>query len=468
MKLQEILNRIDENQIKISAFGKFDDAILKKINYKFRLDWNYYSNKMEGGTLTRDETRSVMVGNITVGGKPIKDVMEMKGHDTIVLDILKIGRGELKISEKRIKDIHKAIMHEETLEKTALIGEWKKTPNEIINYESEKISFSIPADVPELMHQLVDKTNSTLEQFSKKGKNAIHPLLIASNFHLDFVTIHPFYDGNGRTTRMLTNLILITCGLPPIIIKESDKKVYYQYLADIQAYGGDRELFHSFLANKLLESQQLVLDALEGKDIEERDDLDKKLTLFDKELEIIDEDDVLKWHLDFDVVNKMYTTWIKNLLSKMIPIAQKFNKYYTLPNHNIRFSMLERSVSFTEESPEYILEKIDNLFLERPNKSNFDTETAECNIRFFYGPFKKGGINSFGCNYSIRIKFEFIKYIYTQDKFAEIGESVNSHRSERLLSNPLNENEISFLSKEMGEALLKHMEFNVKKTQTKE
>ena len=284
MELQHLLDSLSNNQKQIDSVGKFESELLNKIQYKFRLDWNYYSNKMEGGTLTRQETRSVMIGNVTVGGKPIKDVMEMKGHDDVVTDILKIGKGEIRISEKRIKDIHKAIMHEENPEHAKLIGDWKKEPNEVINYKGEKISFANPSDVAQKMHDLLNKTNSLLDKYFSNSKDSIHPILLASDFHLDYVTIHPFYDGNGRTTRILTNLILISCGYPPIIIKETDKTTYYQYLADIQVYGGDKNLFYEFMANKLIGSQKLILEAIEGKGIEEPDDVKKEIELLKKQL----------------------------------------------------------------------------------------------------------------------------------------------------------------------------------------
>lgn len=284
MELQSRLDQIESNKQQIEAAGKFSVDILNKIQYKFRLDWNYYSNKMEGGTLTRQETRSVMVGNVTVGGKPIKDVMEMKGHDNIVSDILKIGKGELRLSEKRIKDIHRAIMHEDDPEHAKLIGKWKEAPNEVINYKGEKLPFTIPEEVPDKIHHLLNTTNTRLDNFFTGGKDRLHPLLIAADFHLEYVTIHPFYDGNGRTTRILSNLILISCGYPPIIIKENEKESYYQYLADIQAYGGGKDLFYNFMASKLADSQQLILDAIQGKDIEETDDIKKEIELLKKEL----------------------------------------------------------------------------------------------------------------------------------------------------------------------------------------
>lgn len=280
MKLIQILERLREVKSEIDELGKLPKEVLQKMNYKFRLDWNYYSNRMEGGTLTREETRSVMVGNITVDGKPMTDVMEMNGHDLVVREILKMGSGEVRISEKRIKDIHKAILQEtEDVDRNRQIGNWKLTPNEIINYKGEKISFTAPADVADEMHALLNKTNAQLDAYFAGKKEAQHPLIIAADFHLGFVTIHPFFDGNGRTARILMNLILIACGYPPIIITDTEKLAYYQYLADIQAYGGDKELMYAQMAGLEMRSLMLVLKAAKGEDIEEEDDLDKEINL---------------------------------------------------------------------------------------------------------------------------------------------------------------------------------------------
>lgn len=69
--------------------------------YKFRLELNYHSNRIEGGTLTKLETRSIMIGLLTVDGKPLKDVREMKGHDDVIKAILKQGKAHLRLSENR-------------------------------------------------------------------------------------------------------------------------------------------------------------------------------------------------------------------------------------------------------------------------------------------------------------------------------------------------------------------------------
>lgn len=284
MNYKEKLIQIDELQERIKAFGKLSDDVLKKINYKFRLEWNYHSNIMEGSSLTKSETRSVMVGNITVEGKPIKDILEMKGHDEAITAILKMGKGELNISEKRIKEIHKGIVHEEDPVKKAMVGQWKKNLNYLYNYKGERFDFTAPAEVPDAMHQLINWQNVEKEKIQKQSKDAMHPVMLAIEFHLRYITIHPFHDGNGRTVRIFTNIILICFGYPPIYIKDTEKGPYYQYLADIQGYGGAPDLFYDFIAGLVIRSQQLVLDAIEGKEIEEEDDIDKEIALLKKHL----------------------------------------------------------------------------------------------------------------------------------------------------------------------------------------
>jgi Fic family protein len=268
MSFREKLQQIDQLQETIVQHGRLDEDVLKKINYKFRLEWNYTSNSMEGNSLSRSETRSVMIGNITVNNKPIQDILEMKGHDEVVTEILKIGKSELNISESKIKQIHKAIMHEENPEKQALTGKWKTSNNYLINYKGERFDFVEHAEVPERMHQLINWLNTEKEKIKSGKANAVHPVELALKFHLDYIAIHPFHDGNGRSCRIFTNLILISYGYPPIYIAENERKAYYQYLADVQGYGGNPDIFYEFMSGLVMRSQQIILDAASGKDID--------------------------------------------------------------------------------------------------------------------------------------------------------------------------------------------------------
>ncbi|RYX83233.1 Fic family protein, partial [bacterium] len=274
------LNQLDLLQANIQKHGSLSTEILNKINYKFRLEWNYTSNSMEGNSLTKRETRTVMVGLVDVNDKPIKDVMEIRQHDAVISAIMKIGKGELNISETRIKQIHKGIMYEEDPEKLKYVGEWKNTDNYLYNIAGERFDFVSHTEVKERIHLLINWLNTEKEKIAQGKKETIHPAILAFQFHLDYLTIHPFYDGNGRTARILSNLILIAYGFPPFYIKGDEKEKYYQYLTDIQSYGGNPDLFYEFMSDLLLRSMQIIADAIEGKSIEDQDDIDKEITLF--------------------------------------------------------------------------------------------------------------------------------------------------------------------------------------------
>lgn len=325
MSFKDKLQQIELWRRQIEERGALPGEVLKKVNYKFRLEWNYYSNSMEGNSLTRQETRSVMVGNITVEGKPIKDVLEMKGHDDVIASILKMGKGELNISEKRIKEIHKGIMHEEDPEKAKLIGQWKTAPNHLYNYKNERFDFVAPAEVPERMHQLINWVNAQKEKIQRGDKDALNPVEVAFRFHLDYTTIHPFYDGNGRSARVLTNLILIAYGYPPIYIKTEEKSIYYQYLADIQGYGGEPDLFYDFMAGLLIRSMQLVVDALDGKDIAGPDDWEKKLLLLKQELRTEDGQQIAR---SADTLRNVVDGSVMPLIERAVSKFQTFNELF--------------------------------------------------------------------------------------------------------------------------------------------
>lgn len=463
MSLAEILATIDKLQEEINSFGKLDNNTLNRIHYRFRLDWNYHSNAMEGNSLTQQETRSVMINNVTIEGKPLKDVLEIKGHDETISQILKIGKGELRLSEKRIQEIHKAIIHEDNPEQAKKIGKWKTENNHLINYKGEKYEFTPYQDVAEEMHKLIDWLNAKYDLILKNQKGAMHPVLLAFHFHMAYVSIHPFYDGNGRTARIFTNLILIAFGYPPVIIKVEEKNVYNQYLADIQAYGGDPNLFLEFMCKQLVRSQEIVIKAIKGISIEEPEDLDKKLLLLEKELEAIDPDEAVKDRFGPDVFLKMYSGWISDLLRKTIPMVQKFNKFFTGTQHHISVSNNVGYVNFINEPAEEIIAKLYNECAK--NKTNINSHgNFNLSLSTFYGTLVKGGIKTFGCNYGFEIKFEFIKFWVEVDGFAEEGHPRKKFGfAERLLHKPLSPTEIDLLVKTLGETIYTHIDFNTKK-----
>jgi fido (protein-threonine AMPylation protein) len=459
MTPKELLHEIDTLQSQIDAHGKLSSEILNKINYKFRLDWNYHSNAIEGNSLTKEETRSVMVNNITVDGKPIKDVLEMKGHDQVVLDLLKIGKGELKLSEKRIQEVHKVIIHEDDIEQQKKIGKWKTVNNYLYNYKNERFNFTPHDEVPEEMHKLINWLNTQIDWLQNKKNTALHPALIAFQFHLKYVSIHPFHDGNGRTARIFTNLILISFGYPPIINKLNEKTAYGQYLADIQGYGGEPDLYFAFMCKKLLHSQTLVLNAIEGKDIDEPNDLDKKIALLKKQFDAIDPNNEVKEIFNPKLFFKIYDNWLSELIKKIVPIIQKFNPFFIRMQHRISATNLNMIHLFVNETSDSIINETRQKLEQDNNKLN---NNFEFSINADYISFTKGGVNAFDCLYSIRIKFEQLKYIIEYEAFNQPGGKIIIPFTEKLLHQALSETEINFLAKQLGETIYQHIEFNSK------
>lgn len=457
MSYINIKAKIDAIKAKIKEFGEITIDQKKKINYKFRLEWNFNSNSMEGNTLTIEETRSVMVGNLTVNDKPLKDVLEMQGHDQIVSEILRIGNGELRLSEKRICDIHKSIMHEDDETKKDKIGKWKQEPNMIYNSRGEKYDFVKPDEVPERIHNLLNRTNADIDAIVKNKKNAPHPIDVAMQFHLEYLDIHPFYDGNGRTARILTNLILISLGYNPFWINEKDRKIYYNYISDIQGYGGSKESFYEYCAGLIERSEQLVLDAVQGIDITEADDINKEIALWKKQL--VKKDEVFP--VSNYAIAEIYQRGLKKLFEKLLFQVRQFDDLFTRKR-------IINGINSKAPKAEH-LEHFDELF-ERiidytKRKDDVDVIIAgdiekvnDIKLSVSYSGFKNDGLNTFSSYYDLYVSFNEYNYIINDH-----GNNTNQNDFvKKLYSEPLTDLEIETIASTMISRLFERIKSSVK------
>ncbi len=431
MTIEDKITKIDTLKAQIDAFGKIPVDILKKINYKFRLEWNYHSNKMEGGTLTKDETRNVMIGVIDVQGKPLKDVFEMSGHDNMVLDVLKMAKWEVNISEKRILELHKAIMYEENPENQNKIGKWKILNNEVMNYRGEKFTFVPVSEVKEAMHNLTNWLNAEIDKIKSNQKVALNPVLLAFEFHLRYVNIHPFYDGNGRTGRILMNIILVAFGYPPIIIKTDKRDVYFKHLADIQCYNGDKNLYFGFMLDLLYASLELVNDAIQGKNIDEEDDLDKKLALLKISLQTQEE----TTKRTKEIVENLVTNLTKDnsFVTEIEKVVNKFRDFFT----EISFSYFR-------------YKEIDGFLMQIEAETN---NIHKLELIFWLNGFKKAGMNVFDVD--VRVDFAFEEYFYT------ISFEDKNHTIKKLYHQLPTTSEIEIFAKMIGNAIYDEIELKL-------
>ncbi len=187
---------------------------LRTLQEKINLEWTYNSNGIEGNTLTLKETQVVLEG-ITVGGKSIKEHLEVINHEHAILFLNDLVKDDNPITEWNIKNIHTLILNGIDDENA---GRYR------IENVTIKGATHIPPDfvkVPELMVKLI---------LNHKTWNKYHPIIQATLLHGELVKIHPFVDGNGRTSRLIMNLDLMKHGFNPVIIKKENRLQYYEAL----------------------------------------------------------------------------------------------------------------------------------------------------------------------------------------------------------------------------------------------
>ncbi|TCK92662.1 Fic/DOC family protein [Natranaerovirga hydrolytica] len=234
---------IDEKKKEIGRKRPLSTNTVKSIREKLNLDWTYNSNAIEGNTLTLVETKVVLEG-ITVGGKSMREHLEVINHKDAILYVEDIVNKEEQLSQIQIKNIHKLVL--------------KGVNDEYAGrYRSEDVIIAGAEHIPPNHFKLVDEMEKFMEWYWNEGIN-LHPVERAARVHVDFVKIHPFIDGNGRTARLLLNLELLKEGYPPIIIRNEDRVKYYNllYKAHIK---GDYEEFISLVAEELEKSLDLYL-----------------------------------------------------------------------------------------------------------------------------------------------------------------------------------------------------------------
>ena len=242
METTALLNTIDEYKMVIDTRRPLAAAEIKQLDDYFRIGLTYTSNALEGNTLTISETKVVIEDGITVGGKPLKDCFEAVGHAKAYDFMLSAARTkDFVFLEDMILTLHR-LFYSKLDEENA--GKYRDIQVFITGTE-----YVPPAadEIPALMKEFVAELN-------EKSKNT-HPVLLSAFAHRRLVDIHPFVDGNGRTARLLMNLILVNKGyqivtIPPIL------RVEYINAITKSRCDGNFKAFEIFIAECLIESQK--------------------------------------------------------------------------------------------------------------------------------------------------------------------------------------------------------------------
>lgn len=213
--IKQDFKKLDELKLKLDSFRPLDLSIVKNLHEDLVLRWTYHSNAIEGNTLTLKETKVALEG-ITIGGKTLREHFEAINHKDAILFMEDLAQKEERLSEYSIKQIHSLILKNIDDENK---GKYRTT-NVIISGAEHKPPQSF--EVQSKMQEFIKKYNENITK--------LHPIELASFVHIEFVKIHPFVDGNGRTSRLLMNLELIKAGFPPVVIELEDRLEYYKAL----------------------------------------------------------------------------------------------------------------------------------------------------------------------------------------------------------------------------------------------
>lgn len=223
-KLIEIRKSNTEN-----LFDNFDKA--------FEVDYAHNSTAIEGNTLSLIETKVLLEDHISVGNKSLRVIYEVVNHNKAFAYVKKCIVDKKLLDENIVKDIHSILME------NILVGGVYR--NVEVRIAGAKHKPPAPSEMYYQIKEFFSNMNS---------RSDLNPIELAAWTHAEFVKIHPFVDGNGRTSRLIMNYQLMSNGFLPVSVNKEDRLEYFNYLEEY-AVNDNLALFADFIAE--LEEQQL-------------------------------------------------------------------------------------------------------------------------------------------------------------------------------------------------------------------
>lgn len=275
------LDIIDELFATLSKLQPLKAEDKNRLDKKFRLEFNYNSNHIEGNTLTYGETELLLIFDDTKGNHSMREYEETKAHDVAYHMVEEMAKeNDRPLTEQIIKNLNEIILVRpywkdaitadgQNTRRQIKVGSYKEYPNSVRLQNGEMFEYASPTETPILMQELMD--------WYRGEEEVLHPVTLAAMLHYKFVRIHPFDDGNGRISRLLMNYVLLKFNYPPVIIKSSDKNNYLRALH--QADIGDYEPLIDYIAEQAIWSLEISIKAAKGESLEETDDFIKEIEL---------------------------------------------------------------------------------------------------------------------------------------------------------------------------------------------
>ncbi|MCT6924198.1 Fic family protein [Metasolibacillus sp.] len=241
-----MFQQIDKKKAVLDAKRPLPKYTVQSLREKLFLEWTYNSNAIEGNTLTINETKVVLEG-ITVGGRTLREHLEVINHRDAIRYVEEVVQKEEPFSQWQIKNLHHLVL-KGINDKYADV------------YRDQQVFISGATHTPPAPFKIQEQMNALITWYETEAQQ-LHPIARGAMLHVIFVGIHPFIDGNGRTSRLLLNLELMKNGYPPIVIKVENRLAYYNAL-DKSHVMKDYQDFIMLVASEVEASLDLYLSAI--------------------------------------------------------------------------------------------------------------------------------------------------------------------------------------------------------------
>ncbi|WP_394405166.1 Fic family protein [Streptococcus sp. 20-1249] len=231
---------------KLASLRPLNRAELTRLREEFIIENTYNSNAIEGNTLTLRETALILQEGVTIAGKQIREHLEVVGYKDAFDYIVTLAEQDEILDARQFKDIHSLVLMNDNANR----GRYRKVPVKILGSQYQTAQ--------------PDEIENRIEQLLKEYQQRLSEDIVSAIcfLHLEFESIHPFIDGNGRTGRLLLNLELIKHGYLPVNIKFTDREKYYD--AFDHYHQGQLEYFVQMVSQYEKEELEKYIAILEG------------------------------------------------------------------------------------------------------------------------------------------------------------------------------------------------------------
>lgn len=255
MDISAQLAQIDKMKGWLEGFRPLPFSVVSELKQRYDVRFTYNSNAIEGNTLTQSETELVLSKGITVGGKTLAEHLEVIGHKEAIDYIETLSQKSADLGEWEIRQIHNLVVR-------------KNTPEEAGRYRQVDVKAAGTEHIYP-PHYLLTELMAEFVEWLASSKASLHPVEYATEAHYRFASIHPFRDGNGRTGRLLMNLLLLQAGFPIVTISNQKRQAYIEALANAQKSQSETtellELICQATRESLVETLSVIASAADSR-----------------------------------------------------------------------------------------------------------------------------------------------------------------------------------------------------------